>query len=114
MVQAGRLSSRLPPSLRCGMRASKSILAAIVLSSVLLCGCGGGGSSTSTPVPTAVAPTITTTNAQNGAVVVSLATTTTGTTIYYTIDGTTPTNSSQIYQAPFLVASNLTVKAVAM
>jgi beta-glucanase (GH16 family) len=96
------------------MRASKSILAAIVLSSVLLCGCGGGGSSTSTPVPTAVAPTITTTNAQNGAVVVSLATTTTGTTIYYTIDGTTPTNSSQIYQAPFLVASNLTVKAVAM
>ncbi len=34
-------------------------------------------------------------------------------TVYYTTDGTTPTTASQIYEAPFLVASNLTVKAIA-
>lgn len=51
--------------------------------------------------------------AQNGAVIVSLADTTTEASIYYTVDGTGPTNSSQIYHAPFLVSSNLTVKAMA-
>jgi beta-glucanase (GH16 family) len=44
---------------------------------------------------------------------VSLASTTAGAAIYYTVDGTTPTASSQKFQAPFLVASNLTVKAIA-
>jgi beta-glucanase (GH16 family) len=91
------------------------MLAAIVLSSAWLCGCGGGsgGGGTNPPENQAAAPTVSTSPAQNGAVVVSLTTITTGATIYYTIDGTTPTNSSQIYQAPFLVASNLTVKALA-
>jgi beta-glucanase (GH16 family) len=44
---------------------------------------------------------------------VSLTTTTSGATIYYTIDGTTPTTSSIVYEAPFLVASNLTINAIA-
>jgi outer membrane protein assembly factor BamB len=78
-------------------------------------GCGSGGESTSgSPSnPQAVAPTITTAAALNGAVVVSLSSSTSGATIYYTVDGSTPTSSSQIYEAPFLVASNLTVKAMA-
>jgi beta-glucanase (GH16 family) len=87
------------------------------LSAVLIAGCGGvgkvtgGGGGTS---PQTAAPGIKTSDAQNGAVVVSLASTTLGATIYYTVDGTTPTASSQIYQAPFLVASNLTVVAIAI
>jgi len=93
------------------------MLAVFVLSGVLICGCGGGGGSSQTPpppTPTAAAtPTVVTANAQNGAVIVSLASTTSGAKIYYTMDGTTPTTASQIYQAPFLVSSNLSVKALA-
>ena len=78
------------------------------------CGGGGGGGNTNPPPEQQTAtPAITTSNAQNGAVIVSLADTTGGATIYYTVDGSTPTNSSPIYEAPFLVASNLTVNAMA-
>ena len=94
------------------MRAGAAMLAAIVLSGALLCGCGGGSSKSGSG--STAAPTITTTNAQNGAVVVSLTSTTSGASIYYTVDGSTPTTASQIYEAPFLVASNLTVNAIAV
>jgi beta-glucanase (GH16 family) len=88
---------------------------AIAVSVFLLAGCGsGGGTAPGNPTsPQAAAPTISTTAAQNGAVVVTLASTTSGATIYYTVDGSTPTPSSQVYEAPFLVASNLTVNAIA-
>jgi hypothetical protein len=79
---------------------------AIAVSVFLLAGCGsGGGTAPGNPTsPQAAAPTISTTAAQNGAVVVTLASTTSGATIYYTVDGSTPTPSSQVYEAPFLVA----------
>jgi beta-glucanase (GH16 family) len=66
-----------------------------------------------TIAPVTATPTITTTAAQNGAVVVKLASATPGATILYTLDGSTPGSKSQVYEAPFLVASNLTVNAVA-
>jgi beta-glucanase (GH16 family) len=94
------------------MPAAAMILTAILLSNALMIGCGGGNSSGG--VSTTQAPTISTTAAQNGAVIVSLASATSGAAIYYTVDGSTPSPSSQQYQAPFLVASNLTLKAIAM
>lgn len=62
----------------------------------------------------AATPVIVTAAAQNGAVIVSLSTTTPGATIFYSLDGTKPIASSMIYKAPFLVASNVTVKAIAV
>jgi beta-glucanase (GH16 family) len=47
-------------------------------------------------------------------VIVSLASTTSGATIYYTTDGSTPTTSSTPYLAPFLMTSNATVNAIAV
>jgi beta-glucanase (GH16 family) len=92
------------------------MLSGAVLSGGPLCACGGSGadnSGGSGSAQRAATPAINTTAALNGAVIVSLSTTTSGAAIYYTVDGTTPTASSQAYQAPFLVASNLTVKAIA-
>ena len=96
------------------MRVQAAVLTAL-LSSALMCGCGGGSGGTigGGGNPPA-APTISTTPAQGGAVIVSLPTATAGALIYYTVDGSTPTPASQQYQAPFLVASNLTVKAIAV
>lgn len=107
---------RLPKAWNCALRPRAVVIAAALLSGVLFCACSasGSGGGVTTPTPTqTVAPTISTTEAQNGAVVVTLASTSPGAFIYYTVDGSTPTTSSTRYLAPFLVASNLTVQAVA-
>jgi beta-glucanase (GH16 family) len=99
--------------------ASRLSLCAAALSVALIppSGCGGGGGTTCgscvTKVPTVATPAISTTNAENGAVIVSLADTTPGATIYYTTDGSTPTTSSTEYLAPFLVDTSITVNAIA-
>lgn len=92
------------------------MIAAIFLSGALLCGCGGGGTSNGTQPPGSqvAAPIFFSAPAQNGAVIERIESATSGAAIYYTVDGSTPTTASQIDQAPFLVASNLTVKAIAV
>lgn len=45
---------------------------------------------------------------------VSMADSTAGASIYYTLDGSTPTSSSPAYLAPILVTSTATVKAMAI
>ena len=79
-------------------------------------GCSSGGSTSGNSVPpaqSAATPTITTAAARNGAVVVTLSDSTSGATIYYTTDGSTPTETSPQYFAPFLVASNVTLNVIA-
>ncbi|MBZ5684069.1 MAG: family 16 glycosylhydrolase [Acidobacteriia bacterium] len=88
-------------------------VAVVVLSCVFMFGCGGG-SSPQVGGGTIAAPTVSTRDAQNGAVIVSLASTVQGATIFYTVDGSTPSTLSQTYQASFLVASNVTVQAIAL
>ena len=43
---------------------------------------------------------------------VELSCTTTGTTIYYTIDGSEPTSASDVYSAPIIVSGNETVETI--
>ena len=104
------------------MRASAAMLAAVFLSGVFLCGCGSGNTVTQCfgcggLPPLSATPSITTVAAQNGAVIVSLTSNASGATILYTVEGSLPDQYSSktlTYEAPFLVASNLTVKAVAI
>jgi len=65
--------------------------------------------------PTVATPTFspaagTYSEAQN----VTISCTTTGATIYYTTDGTTPTTSSSVYSTPIAISTTTTVKAMAV
>ncbi|HZZ40349.1 MAG TPA: family 16 glycosylhydrolase [Acidobacteriaceae bacterium] len=96
------------PLLRSSVR-----LALVIL---LVAGCGGSspkGGAMPPPNQPAATPSIATSPAQNGAVIVTLSDTTANAVMHYTVDGSAPTSSSPQYFAPFLVAANLTVNAVA-
>jgi len=66
------------------------------------------------PPSTAVMPTFSAAAAQNGAVILTMSSTTAGAAVHYTIDSSTPTASSPVAQAPILISSNLTIKAIAV
>ena len=82
-----------------------------------LVGCSGGGTSSPPPPPqqTAATPILSPapgifTTGQS----VTLADSTTGTTIYYTTDGTTPTTSSSTYASPIPFTVDTTINAIAV
>lgn len=98
----------------CGSVKAGSMKVAVLLWAGWLCVAGIGECFAAAVSKGAPAPIIWTTPAQNRAVVVKIQDSAAEATIHYTIDGTTPTSSSQRYEGPFLVASTMTVKAIAI
>lgn len=85
------------------------------MANIVITGDTGSGTITKVATPTAV-PANNSTVAEGSSI--TLATTTSAASIYYTTDGTTPNVSSTLYQAPFALnfgaASSKTVKAIAI
>jgi beta-glucanase (GH16 family) len=99
-----------------------TMLTALLLSGTLIFGASNPvvraqsrpGPSSAAATASAASPLLAIKPAQNGAVIVTLRSTTPGAAIHYTVDGSVPTQSSQTYEAPFLVTASLTVQAIAI
>jgi glucosylceramidase len=94
-------------------------LAPLVLAAVaILSGCGGGGiSGGSNPPQTASTPTFSPTPGTfTSAQTVTLTDATPGASVYYTVDGSTPSAASTLYSSasPISVSTTTTVKAIAI
>ncbi|HET9698086.1 MAG TPA: carbohydrate-binding protein, partial [Terriglobales bacterium] len=87
---------------------------------LIACGGGGGGSTTQPPVPPPVNPAASAptfwplAGTYSPTQMVSLSSSTAGSTIYYTKDGSTPTTSSSKYTDPIAVSSTTTINAIAV
>ncbi len=90
-------------------------LAILALSSLLTACSGGGGSSTPPLEPVLAPPTFTpAAGTYLGPQTVTLADATGSATIYYTLDGSTPTAASAAYKSPIPVAASQTIRALAV
>jgi beta-glucanase (GH16 family) len=94
------------------IHASFRLVLILAIVGTAITACGGNGDGAAKPTTTAT-PAITSAAALGGAQIVTLSDSTSGATIYFTLDGSIPGTSSQVYEGPLLIASNLTVKAMA-
>jgi beta-glucanase (GH16 family) len=94
---------------------TRAIIADLLLIFLVgFCGCGPSAAAVGLATGTRMAsPSLVAHKGLNGAVIVSLRSPTAGAIIHYTVDGSVPTSASPVYQAPFLVATDVTVKAYA-
>jgi len=93
-------------------------IVAVGMAMLWLVGCGGGsggaGNNNPPPAQQAATPTFspaagTFTSAQT----VTISDSTSGASIYYTTNGTTPTTSSTLYSAPIAISATTTIEAIA-
>lgn len=93
-----------------------AILAGILSAILFGCnGCGGGLTASASQTPTAATPTFSPApGAFSSAQSVTLADATSGASIYYTIDGTTPTTASTKYSASIAIGTTTTLNAIAV